>query len=104
MKFGRVVVVRDGGPGSVLRVSQQLQAVLEIRYQQVFAPTSRLRVPSARHTQMDTPVAARATKTERRRPVFKAGASCSMHAPPTLARGTTGKAVLALEVRSRTLP
>ena len=51
----------------------------------------------------DTPVAARMTKTERRRPVFKAGPSTSIHPPPTLTRGPTGKAVLALEVRSRTL-
>ena len=48
-------------------------------------------------------VAARMTKTERRRPVIKVGPSGSIHPPPTLTRGPTGKAVLALEVRSRTL-
>ena len=51
----------------------------------------------------DTPVAARMTKTERRRPVIKVVPSSSIHPPPTLTRGPTGKAVLALEVRSRTL-
>ena len=70
-----------------------------------FAPTSRPR--PRQDPARDTPVAARATKTERRRPVIKAGASTimfyrSMHTPPTLARGPTGKAVLALEVRSHT--
>ena len=51
----------------------------------------------------DTPVAAHVTKAERQPPVIKAGTSSSMHPPPTLARGPTGKAVLALVVRSRTL-
>ena len=51
----------------------------------------------------DTPVAARTTKTERQPPDIMAGPSSSMHPPPTLARRPTGKAVLALEVRSRTL-
>ena len=51
----------------------------------------------------DTPVAAHVTKAERQPPVIKAGTSRSMNPPPTLARGPTGKAVLALVVRSRTL-
>ena len=51
----------------------------------------------------DTPVAARMTKTERQCPVIKVGPSSSIHPPPTLTRGPTGKAVLALQVRSRTL-
>ena len=51
----------------------------------------------------DTPVAACMTKTERQPPVTKAGPSSLMHPPPTLAMGPTGKAILALVVRSRTL-
>ena len=51
----------------------------------------------------DTPVAAHVTKAERQPPVIKAGTSRSMDLPPTLARGPTGKAILALVVRSRTL-
>ena len=48
-------------------------------------------------------VAARVTKTERQPPDIMAGPSSSIHPLPFLARGPTGKAVLALEVRSRTL-
>ena len=48
-------------------------------------------------------VAARATKTERQPPDIMAVPSSSIHSPPTLTRRPTGKAVLALEVRSRTL-
>ena len=48
-------------------------------------------------------VAARVTKTERQPPDIMAGPSRSIHSLPSLARGPTGKAVLALEVRSRTL-
>ena len=62
-------------------------------------PMSRFRTSQAR----DTPVAALVTKTERQPPNIMAGPSISMHPPPTLARRPTGKAVLALEVRSRTL-
>ena len=47
-------------------------------------------------------VALRGAYTKRQRPGFRAGASSSMHPPPTLAMRPTGKAVLALEVRSRT--
>ena len=42
-------------------------------------------------------------QTERQLPCIEAGASSSIHPLPVLARGSTGKAVLALEVRSRTL-
>ena len=52
----------------------------------------------------ETPVAACMTKAERQPPAIKAGTSSSMHPPPTLARGPTGKAVMAFEMRSRTLP
>ena len=48
-------------------------------------------------------VAARVTKTERQPPDIMAGPSRSIHSLPSLARGPTGKAVLALEVRTRTL-
>ena len=60
---------------------------------------SRFRTSQAR----DTPVAALVTKSERQPPNIMVVSSISMHPPPTLARGPTGKAVLALEVRSRTL-
>ena len=48
-------------------------------------------------------VAARATKAERQSPNIMAVPSSSIHPLPSLARGPTGKAVLALEVRTRTL-
>ena len=62
-------------------------------------PMSRFRTSQAR----DTPVAALVTKSERQPPNIMVVPSNSMHPPPTLARRPTGKAVLALEVRSRTL-
>ncbi len=64
-----------------------------------FLPTSRFRTSRAR----DTPVESRAAQSERQPPDIMAGPLSSIHPPPTLARGATGKAVLALEVRSRTL-
>ena len=48
-------------------------------------------------------VAVREAYTEIQRPGFRAGTSSSIHTLPPLARGPTGKAVLALEVRTRTL-
>ena len=60
---------------------------------------SRFRTSQAR----DTPVAALVTKSERQPPNIMVVPSISMHPPPTLARRPTGKAVLALEVRSRAL-
>ena len=62
-------------------------------------PMSRFRTSQAR----DTPVAALVTKSERQPPNIMVVPSISMHPLPTLARRPTGKAVLALEVRSRTL-
>ena len=51
----------------------------------------------------DTPVAALVTKSERLPPNIMVVPSISMHPPPTLAGRPTGKAVLALLVRSRRL-
>ena len=48
-------------------------------------------------------VAVREAYTERQQPGFRAGTSSSIHPLPPLARGPTGKAVLALEVCIRTL-
>ena len=60
---------------------------------------SRFRTSQAR----DTPVAALVTKSERLPPNIMVVPSISMHPPPTLAGRPTGKAVLALLVRSRRL-
>ena len=81
-----------------MSLSQQLQALLEKIIPKAFADVTLPHVPSARHA-----VASRAAQSERQPPDIMAGPLSSIHPPPTLARGATGKAVLALEVRSRTL-
>ena len=79
--------------------SEWLQAVLKWQGPQRFLPMSRFGTSQAR----DTPVAALVPKSERLPPNIMVVPSISMHPPPTLAGRPTGKAVLALLVRSRRL-